>query len=93
LSSEKLTIQLQDAGQDADFLLIGFARQISSAQINATVRQIEAHGKFEYAKSYRVPIRIFGHEFELIHFPLDMTYTFPTLLLFRAKPQHELSTS
>jgi hypothetical protein len=93
LSSERLTIQLQDAGQDADFLLIGFARQISSAQINATVRQIEAHGKFEYSKSYRVPVRIFGHEFGLMNFPLDMTYTFPTLLLFRAKLQHELSTS
>ncbi len=93
LASQKVAVQLQDPGQDADFLLVGFARQISSAQINATVRQIEAHGKFEYAKSYRVPVRIFGHEFRLMHFPLDMTYTFPTLLLFRAKPQHELSAS
>ena len=93
LNSERVTIQLQDPGQEADFLLVGFARQITSAQINATVRQIEAHGKFEYAKSYRVPVRVFGHEFRLMHFPLDMTYTFPTLLLFRAKPQHELSAS
>jgi hypothetical protein len=93
LNSERVTIQLQDPGEDADFLLVGFARQVSSAQINATVRQIETHGKFEYAKSYRVPVTIFGHEFRLTHFPLDMTYTFPTLLLFRAKLQHELSTS
>jgi hypothetical protein len=92
LNTERVTIQLQDPGQDADFLLVGFPRQISSAQINATVRQVEAHGKFEYAKSYRVPVRIFGHEFGLTNFPLDMTYTFPTLLLFRAKLPHELST-
>jgi Dolichyl-phosphate-mannose-protein mannosyltransferase len=93
LNSERVTIQLQEPGEEADFLLVGFARQISSAQINATVRQIEAQGKFEYAKSYRVPVRIFGHEFGLAHFPLDMTYTFPTLLLFRAKLQHQLNTS
>jgi hypothetical protein len=93
LNSESVTIQLQGPGEDADFLLVGFARQITSAQINATVRQIEAHGKFEYAKSYRVPVRIFGHEFILPNLPLDMTYTFPTLLLFRATLQHKLSTS
>jgi hypothetical protein len=49
LNSERVTIQLQDPGQDADFLLVGFASQLSSAQINANVRQVEAHGKFEYA--------------------------------------------
>jgi hypothetical protein len=85
LNSERVTIQLQGPGEDADFLVVGFARQISWAQIDVTVRQIEAHGKFEYAKSYRVPVRIFGHEFKLTNFPLDMTYTFPTLLLFRAR--------
>jgi hypothetical protein len=93
LNSERVTIQLQDPREDADFLIVGFARQISSAQIDATVRQIEAHRKFEYAKSYRVPVRIFGHEFRLPNLPLDMTYTFPTLLLFRAKLQRQLSTS
>jgi hypothetical protein len=93
LNSERVTIRLQDPEQDADFLLVGFARQVSSAQINVTVRWVEAHGRFEYAKSYRVPVRIFGHEFRLTDFPLDMTYTFPTLLLFRAKLQHALGPS
>jgi hypothetical protein len=37
------------------------------------------------AKSYRVPVKIFGHEFSLAWFPPDMTYPFPTILLFRAK--------
>ncbi len=93
LNSERVVVQLQDPGRDADFFLVGFPRQVSPAVVNATVRQIEAHGKFEYAKSYRVPVSIFGHEFRLTNFPLDMTYTFPTLLLFRAKLPHELSTS
>jgi hypothetical protein len=93
LASQKVTVQLQDAGQDADFLLLGLARQLRPEEINAMVRQVEAQGKFTYAKDYRVPVRIFGHEFRLTDFPLDMNYTFPTLLLFRAKPQHALSTS
>jgi hypothetical protein len=85
LNSEKVVVQLQDAGEDADFFLVGFPTQIEPAQINAIVRQIEAQGKFRYAKSYRVPVRIFGHEFRLMRFPQDMTYPFPLILLFRAR--------
>jgi hypothetical protein len=86
LSSQKITVQLQDSpGQNADFFLVGFPREIEPAQIRATVQQVEAQGKFEYARSYRVPVKIFGYEFGLARFPLDMTYPFPTLLLFRAK--------
>jgi hypothetical protein len=85
LNSEKVVVQLQDAGEDADFFLVGFPTQIGPAQINAIVRQIEAQGKFRYAKSYRVPVRISGHEFSLTRFPQDMTYPFPMILLFRAR--------
>ena len=85
LSSEKVVVQLQDAGEDADFFLVGFPTQITPALVNATVRRVEAQGKFRYAKSYRVPVRIFGHEFRLVHFPQDMTYPFPMILLFRAR--------
>jgi hypothetical protein len=84
LTSDKVVVQLQDAGEDADYLLVGFPTQIDPAQINAIVRQIEAQGKFRYAKSYRVPVRIFGHEFSLMRFPQDMTYPFPLILLFRS---------
>jgi hypothetical protein len=93
LASQKVTVQLRDAGQDADFLLLGLARQLRPEEINAMVRQVEAQGKFTYAKAYGVPVKIFGREWGLTGFPLDMTYTFPTILLFRAKPQHALSTS
>jgi hypothetical protein len=83
LISEKVTVKLQNARQNADFLLIGFPTEVEAWQINANVQQVEAQGKFKYAKSYRVPVRIFGHEFRLTQFPQDMTYPFPTLLLFR----------
>jgi hypothetical protein len=85
LNSERVTIQLQDAEQDADFLLLGLARQLRPEQINAIVRQVEAQGKFTYAKAYGVPVKSFGCEWRLTVFPLDMTYTFPTILLFRAR--------
>ncbi|MGA7275671.1 MAG: glycosyltransferase family 39 protein [Candidatus Udaeobacter sp.] len=85
LKSKKVVVQLQDAGEDADYFLVGLPTQIGPAQISAIVRQIEAQGKFKYAKSYRVPVRIFGHEFSLTRFPQDMTYPFPLILLFRAR--------
>jgi hypothetical protein len=85
LTSEKVTVQLQTATQDADFLLVGLPTQIESVQMNAIIRQVEAQGKFTYYKSYRVPVKIFGHEFKLVRFPQDMTYPFPTILLFRAR--------
>ena len=85
LNSERVTVRVQDAGQNADFLLVGFPTEIDPAQINATVQEVEAQGKFKYAKSYRVPVTILGCEFRLMHFPQDMTYPFPTILLFRAR--------
>jgi Dolichyl-phosphate-mannose-protein mannosyltransferase len=85
LTNEMVAVQLQHPGENADFLLLGFPSEVAPAQINATVRQVEAQGKFEYTKNYRVPVMIFGHEFNLTHFPPDMTYPFPTILLFRAK--------
>jgi len=85
LSGQKVTVQLQDAGEDADFLLVGLARQLSPAQITEVVRQIERRGKFKYARTYNVHVKVFGREFSLARFPLDMTYPFPMILLFRAR--------
>jgi 4-amino-4-deoxy-L-arabinose transferase-like glycosyltransferase len=85
LNSERVAVQLQDPGQDADFFLVGFPSQITPAKVDATVRQVEAQGKFKYEKSYRVPLKIFGYEFGLTHFPIDITYPFPTILLFVRK--------
>ena len=85
LTSEKVAVQLQNPGQDADFFLMGLPTEIEPAQMNAIIRQVEAQGKFTYERSYSVPVKIFGHEFSLTRFPQDMTYPFPTILLFRAR--------
>jgi len=92
LNSGKVTVLLQNAGENVDFFLIGFSAQISPAQLKATVRRVEVQGNFSYVKRYNVPVRIFGHEFSLTRFPEDMTYPFPTILLFRARSP-ALSTS
>ena len=85
LTSQKVAVQLQNPDQDADFFLIGLPTQIEPAQMSAIIRQVEAQGKFTYERSYRVPIKILGHEFNLTRFPQDITYPFPTILLFRAR--------
>jgi hypothetical protein len=85
LASEKVAVQLRNPDQDADFFLIGLPTQIEPAQMSTLVRQVEAQGKFTYERSYRVPVKIFGYEFKLVRFPQDMTYPFPTILLFRAR--------
>src|SRR5260370_11693799 len=85
LRGQKVTVQLQDPGEDADFLLVGFARKISPPQINAIVRQIERRGKFKYARTYNIPVKAFGQEFSLTQFLLDMTYPFRIILLFHAR--------
>src|SRR5438874_3656706 len=85
LASEKVAVQLQNPAQDADFFLVGVPTQIDPARLNVIVSQVEAQGKFAYEKSYRVPVTIFGYELNLASFPQDMTYPFPTILLFRAR--------
>ncbi len=87
LKSDKVVIRLQDAGQKADFLLAGFTGQIDPAQLNATIKGVEAQGQFKYDKTYSVRAKIFGQEFRLARFPSDMTYPFPTILVFRAKTE------
>jgi hypothetical protein len=84
LKSEKVKVQVQDPSEKADFFLSGFSGEVAPAVINAFGRQVEAEGKFKYVQTYRVPVSIFGHEFRLTHFPQDMTYPFPTILLFRS---------
>jgi Dolichyl-phosphate-mannose-protein mannosyltransferase len=85
LKSERVKIQLQEARQQADVFLIGFDRPIASAQLDGTVGQVEREGNFTYEKIYSVRPKLFGRDLQLAHFPQDMTYPFPTILLFRAK--------
>jgi hypothetical protein len=85
LNNEKVAVQLQGPAQNADFFLAGFPVQIDPAEISATIKQVEAQGKFKYERGYSVPAKIFGHEFNLRRFPQDMTYPFPTILFFRSR--------
>jgi hypothetical protein len=85
LKSEHVTVELQDVGDGADFFLVGFPRAIDLRWTNATVARIEAESELKYEKTYRVPVKILGYEFSLVQFPVDMTYPFPTILLFRKR--------
>ena len=85
LKSEKVVVQLQDGGQEANFFLVGFQCPIDSGLLDFGIRNVEAQGRFKYEKSYSVHPNILGKEFRLERFPSDMTYPFPTILLFRSK--------
>jgi len=85
LKSDRVLVQLQEPWQKADFFLLGFPGQTEPAYQAAAIRAIEVRGGFKYEKSYNIPVGILGHQFSLARFPSDMTYPFPTILLFRAK--------
>lgn len=87
LKSKTVTIQLQEAPQPADFLLIGFGGTIDSAKLASTIRRVERDGNFRYVKTYSAGPELFGREFRLSDFPQDMTYPFPTILLFRPRSE------
>jgi hypothetical protein len=85
LKNQKVSVQLQEAGQKADLFVLGFPREMDPADMKAIIREVEAQGQFKFERSYNVPVKIFGCEFRLARFPPDMTYPFPTILLFRAR--------
>jgi 4-amino-4-deoxy-L-arabinose transferase-like glycosyltransferase len=85
LKSKRVTVQPQEAGQPADFFLVGFTGPIDTTQLEAMIRRIEQQGNFKYERTYNVRPKIFERQFQLARFPPDMTYPFPTILLFRAK--------
>ena len=85
LKSDRISVQLQDPGEKADFFVLGFPRQMNPPYMEATIRAVEAQGQFKFERSYRIPLAIFGYKFNLGRFPPDMTYPFPTILLFRAR--------
>jgi hypothetical protein len=85
LKSKELVVRVQDSDEKADFFLVGIPVPIDSGPLDLAIKKGEANGRFRYEKSYRVCPTIFGHELQLGRFPTDMTYPFPTILLFRAK--------
>ncbi len=85
LKSEKIKVQVQKPDQTADLFLVGLPSAIDPKDINTIIKDVETQGKFKYERSYRIRPKLFGHEFSLVRFPEDMTYPFPTILVFRSR--------
>lgn len=67
----------------ADFLVLGFERPLAEGSYNSTIRKVERAGAFRFMKAYSRAPTVFGKKLDLSKFPHDMTYPFPTILLFR----------
>jgi hypothetical protein len=82
--SNKVAVQLESSlGTPADFLVMGFERPLADNSRDSTIRKVETGGTFRFMKAYSRAPTIFGKRFDLSKFPSDMTYPFPTILLFR----------
>ena len=66
----------------ADFFVMGFEGPLAENSRNSAIRQVETGGAFRFIKAYSRSPMIFGKKWDLSNFPPDMTYPFPTILLF-----------
>jgi hypothetical protein len=87
LKSKSVTVQPQEADQPANFFRVDFTGPIDTTQIEARIRRIEQQGNLKYERTYNVRPEILERQFQLARFPPDMTYPFPTILLFQAKTE------
>jgi hypothetical protein len=89
LNSEHVAVRLQQSfSTPADFFVMGFERPLAENWRNLAIRQVESGGAFSFMKAYSCAPTVLGKRLDLSNFPPDMTYPFPTILLFRkvAKP-------
>jgi hypothetical protein len=83
LRSNNVTVQLESSlTAPADFFVLGFGWPIANDSRDATIHEVESGGAFHFIKAYSRSPTIFGKTWDLSNFPPDMTYPFPTLLLF-----------
>jgi Dolichyl-phosphate-mannose-protein mannosyltransferase len=83
LKSNNVAVQLERSFvTPADFLVIGFERPLSESSRNSTIRKVESGGTFRFVKAYSRAPTVFGKTLNWSKFPVDMTYPFPTILLF-----------
>jgi hypothetical protein len=66
----------------ADFFVIGFERPLPQKVRDSMIRKVESLGAFRFMKAYSRAPKVFGRTLNLSNFPVDMTYPFPTILLF-----------
>jgi hypothetical protein len=88
LKSNKVAVQIESSlTAPADFFVMGFERPLDNDFRNSTISQVESGGVYRFINAYsRVPT-VFGKRLDLSSFPPDMTYPFPTILLFRKLTQ------
>ncbi len=83
LKGDKVAVELESAIiEPADFYVIGFEGPPAESSRNSTIRKVESGGVFRFMKAYSRAPTVFGKTLDLSHFPPDMTYPFPTILLF-----------
>ena len=83
LKSNNVAVQLQSSLlTPADFLVIGFEGPLTQDSRDLTIRKVETGGTFRFMKAYTRAPTVFGKTLDLSRFPVDMTYPFPTILLF-----------
>jgi Dolichyl-phosphate-mannose-protein mannosyltransferase len=84
LKSEHVAVRLQQSfSTPADFFVMGFERPLAENWRNFSIRQVESGGVFSFMKAYSRAPTVLGKRLDLSSFPPDMTYPFPTILLFR----------
>jgi hypothetical protein len=81
LNGATVSVRSQDLNQPADFFVVGLVRPV---HLPAVIQSVENSGKFKFEKVYAAPPRLFHRVIDLSAFPSDMTYPFPTLVLFKA---------
>ena len=95
LRSSNVTVEVEKSVvTPADFLVMGFERPIPENLRNSTIRRVESGGVFRFLKAFSRPPTLFGTTLNWSKFPQDMTYPFPTILLFcRTKPDKGVETT
>jgi hypothetical protein len=87
LKSNNVAVQLQSSlTASADFFVMGIGWPLAKNERDAAIREVESGGGFRFIKSYSRTPAIFGKKWDLSSFPPDMTYPFPTILLFSKGP-------
>lgn len=83
LKNKRVTVRLQQSfSTPADFFVMGFEKPLTENSCNSTIRQVESGGVFRLMKAYSRAPTVFRKTLDLSNFPPDMTYPFPTILLF-----------
>ncbi len=82
-NSESVKVRLQKPSDAADYFVVGFERPLAKSWRDYEIEQVEKAGMFHFVKAYSQAPQLFGLRFDMSHFPPDMTYPFPTILLFR----------